>query len=122
MNADPDPATQINADQCGSGYGSGSETLVRRVLGQLRVRRLLVLEVAGVVGRAGGLPSGPILSGLSGTEQQIPYMLGGILYRTGEGERGWVVPVLGKVTFESNDYKLPLVTYKNFFSVTVTVT
>jgi hypothetical protein len=24
---DPDPATQINADPCGSGYGSGSETL-----------------------------------------------------------------------------------------------
>jgi hypothetical protein len=30
LNADPDPdpATQINADPCGSGYGSGSETLV----------------------------------------------------------------------------------------------
>jgi hypothetical protein len=29
LNADPDPdpATQINADPCGSGYGSGSETL-----------------------------------------------------------------------------------------------
>jgi hypothetical protein len=26
---DPDPATQINADPCGSGYGSGSETLDR---------------------------------------------------------------------------------------------
>jgi hypothetical protein len=25
---DPDPATQINADPCGSGYGSGSETLL----------------------------------------------------------------------------------------------
>jgi hypothetical protein len=23
---DPDPATQINADPCGSGYGSGSES------------------------------------------------------------------------------------------------
>ncbi len=30
MNADPDPdpATQINADPCRSGYGSGSETLL----------------------------------------------------------------------------------------------
>ncbi len=28
LNADPDPATQINADPCGSGYGSVSETLV----------------------------------------------------------------------------------------------
>jgi hypothetical protein len=29
LNADPDPdpATQINADPCGSGYRSGSETL-----------------------------------------------------------------------------------------------
>ncbi len=27
LKADPDPATQINADPCGSGYGSGSETL-----------------------------------------------------------------------------------------------
>jgi hypothetical protein len=29
LNADPDPdpTTQINADPCGSGYGSGSETL-----------------------------------------------------------------------------------------------
>ncbi len=27
MNADPDPATQINADPCGSGYGSGFATL-----------------------------------------------------------------------------------------------
>ncbi len=25
---DPDPAAQINADPCGSGYGSGSETLL----------------------------------------------------------------------------------------------
>jgi hypothetical protein len=25
---DPDPAARINADPCGSGYGSGSETLV----------------------------------------------------------------------------------------------
>ncbi len=33
---------------------------VRRVLGQLHVW-LLVLEVAGVLGGAGGLPSGPIL-------------------------------------------------------------
>jgi hypothetical protein len=27
LNADPYPATQINADPWGSGYGSGSETL-----------------------------------------------------------------------------------------------
>jgi hypothetical protein len=27
LNANPDPATQINADPCGSGYGSRSETL-----------------------------------------------------------------------------------------------
>jgi hypothetical protein len=25
---DPDPTAQINADPCGSGYGSGSETLL----------------------------------------------------------------------------------------------
>jgi hypothetical protein len=33
-DADPDPATQINADPCGSGsgYGSGSETLVGSIL------------------------------------------------------------------------------------------
>jgi hypothetical protein len=31
LNADPDPATQINADPCGSGYGSGSETLPRGI-------------------------------------------------------------------------------------------
>ena len=30
LDPDPDPATQINADPCGSGYGSGSETLVKR--------------------------------------------------------------------------------------------
>jgi hypothetical protein len=29
LNADPDPATQINADPCGSGYGS--ETLYTTV-------------------------------------------------------------------------------------------
>jgi hypothetical protein len=29
LDPDPDPATQINVDPCGSGYGSGSETLVR---------------------------------------------------------------------------------------------
>jgi hypothetical protein len=29
LYADPDPAAQINADPCGSGYGSGSETLVK---------------------------------------------------------------------------------------------
>ncbi len=28
FNADPDPATQTNADPCGSGYGSGSATLI----------------------------------------------------------------------------------------------
>jgi hypothetical protein len=28
LYADPDPAAQINADPCGSGYGSGSETLL----------------------------------------------------------------------------------------------
>jgi hypothetical protein len=27
LDPDPDPATQINADPCGSGYGSGSATL-----------------------------------------------------------------------------------------------
>jgi hypothetical protein len=27
-NADPDPGGKFNADPCGSGYGSGSETLV----------------------------------------------------------------------------------------------
>jgi hypothetical protein len=27
LDPDPDPATQINADPCGSGHGSGSETL-----------------------------------------------------------------------------------------------
>ncbi len=27
LDPDPDPATQINADPYGSGYGSGSETL-----------------------------------------------------------------------------------------------
>ncbi len=30
MYADPDPTAQINADPCGSGYGSGTETLVTR--------------------------------------------------------------------------------------------
>jgi hypothetical protein len=29
LYADPDPEAQINADPCGSGYGSGSETLVQ---------------------------------------------------------------------------------------------
>jgi hypothetical protein len=28
LDPDPDPAAQINADPCGSGYGSGSETLL----------------------------------------------------------------------------------------------
>jgi hypothetical protein len=28
LDPDPDPAAQINADPCGSGYGSGSETLI----------------------------------------------------------------------------------------------
>ena len=28
LDPDPDPTTQINADPCGSGYGSGSKTLV----------------------------------------------------------------------------------------------
>ena len=33
LDPDPDPATQINADPCGSGYGSGSETLGGVVMG-----------------------------------------------------------------------------------------
>jgi len=29
VDPDPDPTAQINADPCGSGYGSGSETLLK---------------------------------------------------------------------------------------------
>jgi hypothetical protein len=37
LNADPDPdpATQINADPCGSGYGSESETLLEWMVSRL---------------------------------------------------------------------------------------
>jgi hypothetical protein len=36
---DPDPAAQINADPCGSGYGSGSETLLEIVEFFIRLLR-----------------------------------------------------------------------------------
>jgi hypothetical protein len=49
LNADPDPATQINADPCGSGYGSGSETLV----GRLRSGKRRQGRVAGKKDREG---------------------------------------------------------------------
>ena len=32
LDPDPDPTAQINADPCGSGYGSGSETLLLWVI------------------------------------------------------------------------------------------
>jgi hypothetical protein len=38
---DPDPTTQLNADPCGSGYGSGSETLGTT---QEQVLQYLVVE------------------------------------------------------------------------------
>ncbi len=47
---------------------------VQRVLGQLSVG-LLVLERAGVLGRAGDLSSGPILSGLSRTPISFFYKI-----------------------------------------------
>ncbi len=41
---DPDPAAQINADPCGAGYGSGSETLAGP-----KVDIRYVMDPAGVV-------------------------------------------------------------------------
>ncbi len=35
LDPDPDPATQINADPRGSGYGSGSETLAVCSVGEM---------------------------------------------------------------------------------------
>jgi hypothetical protein len=47
LDPDPDPATQINADPCGSGYGSRSETLDKTIPTTLILETLLCL-VTGV--------------------------------------------------------------------------
>ena len=44
---DPDPATQINADPCGSGYGSGSETLLFRITTLQRDENYMVFSLGG---------------------------------------------------------------------------
>ncbi len=60
---------------------------VRRVLGQLRVR-LLVLKRGRSVELAGGLPSGPILSGLSRTILYVYFGKGGGLGEVREKVEG----------------------------------
>jgi hypothetical protein len=47
LYADPDPAAQINGDPCGSGYGSGSETLLFRITTLQRDENYMVFSLGG---------------------------------------------------------------------------
>ncbi len=106
LNADPDPATQINADPWGSGSGSGSETLAPGVTvgGHSLIRRKirLIEDNAkcrhlrnGSVKGLGGTAAGVYLS-QAGTSYSLPpytpYSCIRCTYSHRKGGRGLVQP------------------------------